>query len=91
MAVVSSNDVKSLRELLRLTQAEFAQLLGAHPMTVSKWERGQADPTPYQTAMMENFRTGAADQEVARTVRNILVGAGVVLAIAILLKHLTKK
>lgn len=82
--------VKTLRGQLGLNQVEFAQLAGVHPITVSKWERNAAAPTPYQNALFEQFREGARDKTVRDTLRDVLVAAGVVLALALLLKHLTK-
>jgi putative transcriptional regulator len=43
------------RILSGLTQADFARLFGIHAMTVSKWERGVAEPTPYQTALLQRM------------------------------------
>ena len=48
-------EVRKLREGLGLTQVEFAQLTGVHPITVSKWERGVVAPSTYQTALMNQF------------------------------------
>lgn len=41
--------MKTQRDLLSMTQWEFAALLGVHPVTVSKWERGTCKPTQWQT------------------------------------------
>jgi transcriptional regulator with XRE-family HTH domain len=39
--------VKRLREQMGLTQEAFAKLVGVHPMTVSRWERGVVNvPAP---------------------------------------------
>ena len=40
--------LKPLRERLALSQKELAQILGVHVMTVSKWERGVAEPSEHQ-------------------------------------------
>lgn len=84
-------DVKQTRRKLRLNQVEFAQLIGVHPITVSKWERGEAIPTPHQTALFAEFNTASRDKEVRNTIRNVLISAGVALALALLLKHLIRK
>lgn len=86
-----ASEIRKMRGQLGLNQAEFAQLTGVHPITVSKWERGESDPTAYQSALFEQFRQAARDKQVRETLKGILVSAGVVLALAILLKHLTKK
>lgn len=82
--------ITNLRSKLGLNQVEFAQLVGVHPITVSKWERGLATPTAYQTALFAQFEEGAKDQEVRTTLKQVLIAAGVVLALALLLKHLMK-
>jgi len=80
-----------MRSRFGLNQVEFAQLTGVHPITVSKWEREQAKPTAYQNALFEEFQKASRDQEVRETLKQVLIAAGVVLALALLLKHLTKK
>lgn len=46
---------KAIRKALGLKQSEFASLFDVHPMTISKWERGEAEPSPYQMALMKRF------------------------------------
>jgi putative transcriptional regulator len=79
--------VLALRNALGLSQVQFAQLFGVHFMTVSKWERGLVIPSPYQVALMHQFaQTAAAQaQQAQEAVKNLLVGAGVVAALAWLL------
>jgi predicted transcriptional regulator len=84
-------DIRKLREQLGLNQGEFAQLSGVHAITVSKWERGEATPSAYQNALFEQFQEGARRHEVRDTLKSILVGAGVIIALALLLSHLMKK
>ena len=88
---MDASGIRKLRDQLGLNQVEFAQLSGVHPITVSKWERGEATPTAYQNALFEQFREGARNQKVRETVKDILVSAGVILALALLLSHLMKK
>jgi len=83
---MSSKDICKLRKDLGLNQDKFGQLFGIHPMTVSKWERGILTPTPYQVAMMEAFKKAARNEEIKKTLKNILVAAGVIAAIYLLLK-----
>ena len=47
--------IAAIREGLGLTQAQLAQLLGVHPLTVSKWERGVLTPSSYQVDLIESF------------------------------------
>ena len=79
--------IRSLRRALRLNQAEFAQLLGAHAVTVSRWETPGSGygPSAYQCALMQDFEKAAQSQEMDRTLKNLLVGAGIAAAIYFLL------
>lgn len=79
--------IAQLRKDLGLSQGDFAQLFGAHFMTISKWERGLTSPSPYQVALMNQFRV-TADAKKAQAqeeVKKLLVGAGVVAALLFLL------
>ena len=88
---MNASKIRKLRGQLGLNQAEFAQLAGVHPITVSKWERDEAVPSAYQNALFDQFREGARNHEVRETLKSILVGAGVIIALALLLSHLMKK
>jgi putative transcriptional regulator len=89
---MAKNPALHTRTVLGLTQAEFAQLLGVHAMTVSKWERNEANPTAYQLNLFEQFIEGAKqDAEVKNTLKAVLIGAGVAVALALLLRHLFSK
>lgn len=41
-------DIATIRKNADLTQVEMAALLGCHPMTISKWERGIGEPQALQ-------------------------------------------
>ncbi|WP_124982004.1 helix-turn-helix domain-containing protein [Ralstonia solanacearum] len=84
---MTAQEIVTLRKDLNLSQVEFAQLFGGHFMTVSKWERGLTQPTAYQEALMRQFqaRAEATKTEAAEEVKKLLVGAGVVAALAWLL------
>ncbi|HZM00300.1 MAG TPA: TOBE domain-containing protein [Planctomycetota bacterium] len=45
-------DVVRARRRAGLTQTRLARLLGVHPITVSKWERGLLAPNVRQTAIL---------------------------------------
>ena len=79
-------DVAQLRKKLELSQAQFGNLFGVHPMTVSKWERGILRPTDYQLALMMDFAKAAKKKEVTDTIGAVLVGAGIAAALYLLLK-----
>lgn len=91
LAIMPDNAALRTRTALGLTQAEFAQLMGVHAMTVSKWERSEASPTPYQLNLFDQFTQGAKDREVKDALKTALIGAGVAFAIALLLRHLLSK
>lgn len=84
---MNNSEIRQLREDLGLSQVDFAQLFGAHFMTVSKWERGIAAPSAYQLALMGQFRetADAKKQEAKEQVKQLLVGAGIVAALVWLL------
>ena len=79
--------IVQLRKDLALSQSDFGRLFDAHFMTVSKWERGLATPSPYQVALMQRFRetADAKKQEAQEQVKQLLVGAGVIAALLWLL------
>ena len=55
-----SATVATTRRELGVTQAELAQMLGVHPMTVSKWERGELAPKPWERAMLDAAQRAAS-------------------------------
>lgn len=85
---MTPDEIASLRGKLRLTQEQFAQLLGVHTLTVSKWERGILVPTPYQTALMHSFASATHKQPTigGPALAGIMLGAGVAAALLVLLK-----
>lgn len=79
--------VVAIRESLGLTQAQLAQLLGVHPLTVSKWERGVLSPNPHQAALLGSFRRAAhREPDVGQVVVGLLVAAGIGVALYALLR-----
>lgn len=52
---MSSVNVKAWRRRIGWSQARLAQALGVHPMTVSKWERGEVQPAPYLALALERL------------------------------------
>lgn len=51
--------LKSLRRSLGVSQAELALLVGSHPMTVSRWERGRAQPGEHAARLLTAFARAA--------------------------------
>ncbi len=85
-------EIQAVRADLKLTQAQLAQLLGVHVLTISKWERGALSPTPHQAAMLRSFGTAAEKEpDIGAIVVGLLVGAGVAMAVYKLLEAAFKK
>jgi putative transcriptional regulator len=83
---MTAAEVSAVRTQLGLSQVQLAQLLGVHPLTVSKWERGRLAPTPHQSALLQSFgQAGKAKHDIGSEVSNLLVTAGVVVALFALL------
>lgn len=83
--------VKTTRDSLGLTQVQLAQLMGIHPITISKWERNESAPTAYQQTLLNHFREAAKEKAIRDTIVQVLVGVGVGVALAMLLQHLIKR
>ena len=50
-------ELRALRKAAGLTQADVAQLVGRHPNTVARWERGERTPEPLvQEAALARLR-----------------------------------
>lgn len=78
--------IAALRERLGFSQVQLAQLMGVHPLTVSRWERGQLTPTPHQAALLGSFDSAAANQEkIGDQAGALLLSAGVAVALYALL------
>ena len=83
---MTASEIRSLRARLKLGQAEFAQMLGVHPMTVSRWEQGLLSPTAYHEVWMKEFNTAVVkDDAVANILKGVLIGAGIAAAVYLLL------
>lgn len=82
---MNGESITNLRKRLKLNQMEFGNLLGVHPMTISKWERGTLAPNHYQSALMQEFAKAADKQDVRDTIGSLLLGAGIAAALLLLL------
>jgi putative transcriptional regulator len=82
---MEGSEIRSIRRLLGLNQAQFGQLMGVHAITVSKWEGGITSPTDYQVAFLSQYRVAAKDKQVRDELKNVLVAAGVIAAVFLLL------
>ena len=88
--MLKAEAIFKIRRNLNLTQAQFGQLFGIHPMTVSKWERGELAPNDYQVSLMTEFDKAAKDKKVRDTLVGVLIGAGIVAALLLLLQSARK-
>ena len=88
---MNASNIKAIREALGLNQLQFAQLLGVHPMTVSKWEREAALPTDYQAAFLSQFQAAAKNKIDTDNLKNVLIVAGVIAALVLIFQTASKK
>ncbi len=83
---MNKDHIFTLRKDMGLSQPEFGQLFGVHPMTVSKWERGVLVPTEYQSALMKEFQKAVRDEKAKQNIKAVLIGAGIAAALLLLLE-----
>ncbi|GAB60958.1 MAG: helix-turn-helix domain-containing protein [Candidatus Jettenia sp.] len=85
--MISSKEIKELREKLGATQTEFAKALGISFSTVSRWESGQAQPTDTQEEQLDALKQLLENQDIdERKLKKMLglMGIGGVIATAII-------
>ena len=62
MARGFGRELRRLRKAAGLTQADVAKLVGRHPNTVARWERGERTPEPLvQEAVLARLRQQQKD------------------------------
>lgn len=84
---MTADEIRAIRNDLGLSQAKFAELLGVHPVTVSKWERGVLSPNSHKVALIQKFSEASEkNDEIGNKVESLLVTAGVALALYALLE-----
>jgi DNA-binding transcriptional regulator YiaG len=49
------NEIKALRDKLKLSQAEFADKMAVDVTTISRWERGEQRPRPIHLRRMDRL------------------------------------
>jgi len=64
-------DVASIRKPLGLTQEKLGKLVGAHAMTVSKWERGVLRPTEFQRSLLSALEAATTGRETSGPARDL--------------------
>lgn len=60
---MSSTEIKQLRLRLKLTQADFAHLLGVSCPTVNRWENGRARASQLAVAKINAIREGLNEKD----------------------------
>ena len=55
---MDSNDVKRIRAKLKLSQSQFADLLGVPVRTLQEWEQGRAEPSSSGAALLRLAESG---------------------------------
>ena len=88
---MEGSEIRAIRRLLGLNQAQFGQLMGVHAITVSKWESGITAPTAYQEGFLSQYRVAAKEKEVCNALKGVLIAAGVIAAVILLLTAATRK
>ena len=89
---MSHTEIINLRNSMKLTQPQFAQLFGVHPITVMRWEKDIKKPTDYQIGLMNSFQTASETDEVKNAaIGGLLVTIGVIAVLALLLGLAVKK
>jgi len=83
---VKAAEVFTVRDQLGLNQTQLAQLLGVHPLTVSKWERGLLEPSAHQETLLRSFRKAAKKPDIGEQVAAALAAMGVAFALLLLLE-----
>jgi len=82
-----SLDPKNIRDTLGLSQPLFAQVLGVHPVTVSKWERNEASPDSYRLILLEAASLSLKhDPNLGKKLKMLLLFGHTAAALFILLK-----
>jgi DNA-binding XRE family transcriptional regulator len=84
---MTPKEITALRGELELSQNQFGQLFGVHPMTVSRWERATLQPSLFQRALMRDYAQAAARDPIsAKKVGSMLIEQGIASAIFFLLQ-----
>jgi putative transcriptional regulator len=88
---MNPKEIVATRRLLKLGQIELASLMGVHPMTVSRWERGKVFPTAYQSEMLTQFKLASRDKTIRTAVAGALIATGIMSALYLLLNAARKE
>lgn len=74
---MTPQEIINLRLRLDITQTALGQLVGAHQMTIWKWEQGQLSPSPIQSAFLATFEEAfRKDHNVGECIHHNLTTRG---------------
>ena len=57
--VMNGKELRTIRRRLKLTQVEFAELVGVTSNTVARWERGEMTMRKRAERLIQNISTAA--------------------------------
>ena len=57
--VMNGKELRTIRRRLKLTQVEFAELVGVTSNTVARWERGEMTMRKRAEKLIQNIATAA--------------------------------
>lgn len=60
---MNKDDILKLRQLMNLTQEEFACKLGVSRVAVARWETGKFKPSPLAMAQIERLKAKQKPQK----------------------------
>ena len=69
MAVFTNSDIKKRRELLKMTAATLAEMIGRDPTTIYNWESGQVRPRAAHLPALAALRAIGKREACARLER----------------------
>lgn len=75
-------EIRGIRQALKLTQHELGQLIGAHAVSVCRWERGHYTPSAFQEAILNTL---AHRKSKGSVIRIMLQERGPVQALGVIL------
>lgn len=55
---MNAEEIKAFRERLKLTQEEFARIVGVHPVTIRYWESGRTKPNRKENKVLAEIKAG---------------------------------
>jgi len=54
---MTSEDVISLRDSMKLSRDKFAERLGVTPLQIWRWEKGRTKPSPMASILFEQVKS----------------------------------